>query len=115
MNMIQASNGVVLARAVQAVLRGEQLGTADHQHAGVLLLAGGAHVPTGRPFAEVLAEVEAANDEAAYMRNALDHIMAGVQVHEIRAPRGPVSPANPAGIDPETGLFPDDVAGGKGN
>lgn len=106
MTMIQATTGVVLARAIQGVLRGEKLGEAEHQCAGVLLLAGGAHVPTGRLFSEVVAEVEAANSDEAYIRQAMQHIMAGVQVQEFQAPRGPVSPSNPAGLDTETGLFP---------
>jgi hypothetical protein len=89
---IAIAQGFILARAVQGVLRGAQ--TATGRDEGVLLLSGGVQLPTGRHFDEVAAEVERANDEALYMRTALDHIMAGVQVHEIQAPRGDPSPAD---------------------
>lgn len=92
---IQVCNGFVLARAVHAVLYGGPVPTQVELDNGAvmpqatLLLASGAHIPTGRPFDEVAQEVEAANDEARYMRQAMEHIMAGVQVMEVQTPRGP--------------------------
>lgn len=100
---IRVLNGFVLARAVHAVLYGDKLGEAEHQRSATLLLASGAHVATGRPFDEVAAEVEAANDEARYMKQAMEHIMAGVQVLEVQTPRGEPDP------------FPAPVAGGDAN
>lgn len=71
LTMIKATNGLVLVSAVQAVLYSSPVPSQAEIDAGAnmpnatLLLANGANLLTGRPFDEVVTELQSANGPAA--------------------------------------------------